>query len=371
MRLPARRLSLQDKTVKLARVLLTALLAMPEAGGPAVAQQPVATTVDAELVHSLSVIADGDVMMSRFMPMITAFRSDWGAEKTLKEIAALDAEVRDLFWIYFLRAETTSGEMHLFLTREAVARRKATALRADLIASGKGAAEADAYLERLLFSGGNPAQHAPAVAEALSRSGLARQHRAFVAAQALAAEDPEADFSGLNAEFGTPADLQEAIEAYRARTPAIAAWIAQVRHALSDDARLWHLRRELEDLTDDDVERLPKPLRIIHCVDRFNLHMVTASFSPFFHKLTGDHAPETVAAMRAMGLKRHADALQRGMDMIGQPYPTDWPTREKLWNNINTDDLDEELVRLTVDIEESEITPALLSLAKRQGLLPR
>ncbi|PDS80614.1 DUF4375 domain-containing protein [Rhizobium sp. L43] len=327
--------------------------------------------MEASKLQALTTMSVEFVIETTFLPKVMRLRYDDDKTGILREIEALDADVRNLFWLSYLQEETPSGEMHRFFTTVAEQRKNTAAVKRLLIEQGQ--KETDEIVRDLGESSMNsdPSRHADAVAEALSEARLARQAETFRAAGALAARDAEADFSALDTVFGSKSDLQSAIAAYVERTPTLTRWVESARAGIDEEDRLHYLTGKLYSMDEVEIERLPKPLKQIFVVNYFNAEMLNGGVHQFFFNPSGQYAPEVAAALREIGLEAHADAVQRGIDMFSKPYPKDARRRRALRFGHEWGEWDDRLSALTGDVDDGEITPALISLAKRENLLPR
>lgn len=91
----------------------------------------------------------------------------------------------------------------------------------------------------------------------------------------------------------------------------------------------------------------------------------------FFANSSGDFAPEVVATMREVGLPRHADAVQRTIDMFDTPYPSDRDMRHERHFSKGWSDWDESLNAPTYEVDDGEIIGKMLDITKTEGLMPR
>jgi hypothetical protein len=217
----------------------------------------------------------------------------------------------------------------------------------------------------------DPARHADAVSRALYDAGLVRQADAFAKASGLAKADIDGDFAPFDAAFGSAADLQAAIRSYIDRTPSLVEWARQARAKIGDEDRLSYLTDQLHAMDDATIDRLPKPLKEIFVVDSFNAEMLNGGVHQYFFNSSGKYAPDAVLALRDLGLNGLADAVQRGIDMFSKPYPTDTARRRQLHFGKDWSEWDERLSSLTDEVDDGTMTPALISLAKRENLLPK
>ncbi|SFB02697.1 protein of unknown function [Rhizobium sp. NFR07] len=329
---------------------------------------------DAALVQRLTVMSDIFVIEDTFLPLIMRLR--YGDDKTevLSKVDAFEPDTRSLFWLTYLHYEMRPDGLRYFFTSVADQRAQTAEVKKMLLEQGHSAKDVDATLASLdeMSRKTDPSLNAGAVTKALSDAGLSRQLEAFKATQALAARDAEADFSALDKTFGTKPELRTAIDAYLTRTPSLVTWLADARGKVDDDSRLGYLTGQLGALDEDAMNRLPKAFKEIYVVDYFNAEMLNGSVHQFFFNSSGDYAPEVVSALREIGLTKHADAVQRGIDLFKPPYPTDTEKRRQLYfSGEGWGEWDDKLSELTGDVDDGEITPALIALAKRENILPR
>ena len=171
--------------------------------------------------------------------------------------------------------------------------------------------------------------------------------------------------------FGSQEQLAERVGAYVESIPSLAAWANQAREKLTEEQRLNWLLSQLTVERDirSETATWPRRYRQLLLIDMFNEELLNGGLHQFFFNSSGDYAPEVVAALRDFGLARHADAVQRSIDMFGQPYPLDRQmrfTHFKEWS-----DWDVKLNAPTEEIRDGEIEDTMLAIVKREGLLPR
>jgi hypothetical protein len=352
--------------------LIAAPIAAAMTTGAAFAQT--ATETEAGIVQRLTVMSDIFVIEDQFLPLIVRLRYGDDKTETLAKVDAFEPEVRTLFWLTYLQNEMRPDGLRYFFTTVAEQRAQTADVKKMLLEQGHSEADVDATLASLdeMSRKTDPSLNADAVTKALSDAGLTGQLEAFEATRALAAKDAEADFSALDKGFGSKPELRAAIDAYVTRTPSLTAWLADARGKVEDDARLGYLTGQLASLDEDEMNRLPKAFKQIYVVDYFNAEMLNGSVHQFFFNSSGDYAPEVVSAFREIGLNKHADAVQRGIDMFKPPYPTDTEKRRALYfSGEEWGEWDDKLGELTGDVDDGEITPALVALAKRENILPR
>jgi len=176
--------------------------------------------------------------------------------------------------------------------------------------------------------------------------------------------------------FGSREQLAERIAAYVERTASLTAWTDSARAKMTDEQRLDWLLQQLTVESDNSediraqIANWPKPYRQLFLLDLFNMEILNGGVHQFFFNSSGDFALEVVATMREVGLIRHADALQRAVDMFGRPYPSDREVRfghfKEGWS-----DWDRKLNAPTDEIRDGEIDETMLAILKREGLMPQ
>ena len=180
----------------------------------------------------------------------------------------------------------------------------------------------------------------------------------------------------LSASFGSRADYRRAIEEVVRRTPTLLAWANQARAKISDQDRLqWLTERLWVDTPEHMAKRIatwPAAYRQLYLLDLFNGEMLNGGVHQFFSNSSGDLALEVVVALREANLPKHADAVQKGVDMFAAPYPVDRQIRDGyFFGNGETTEWDNKLDALTADVDDGAIATAMLAIAKREGLLPK
>jgi hypothetical protein len=180
----------------------------------------------------------------------------------------------------------------------------------------------------------------------------------------------------LSASFGSRADFRRAIEEVVRRTPKLLAWADQVRGKISDQDRLqWLTERLWVDTPEGMAKRIPTwpaPYRQLYLLDLFNGEMLNGGVHQFFSNSSGNLAQEVVIALREANLPKHADAVQKGVEMFAAPYPVDRQIRGRyFFVNGETTEWDNRLDALTANVDDGAIGAAMLAIAKREGLLPQ
>jgi hypothetical protein len=175
--------------------------------------------------------------------------------------------------------------------------------------------------------------------------------------------------------FGSRQQFGERIAAYVERTPSLVAWTDSTRDKMSEQDRLNLLLRRLTvsdwESARSEIAAWPKPYRQLFLLHLFNEEMLNGGVHQFFVNSSGDFAPEVVSTMRDVGLPRHADAVQRAIDMFEKPYPSDRNVRHEHYFAKKWSDWDEKLNAPTGEVDDGEIITAMLAIAKQEGLLPR
>jgi hypothetical protein len=180
----------------------------------------------------------------------------------------------------------------------------------------------------------------------------------------------------LSASFGSRADYRRAIEEVVRRTPKLLAWADQARGKISDQERLQWLTEHLwVDTPEGMAKRIPTwpaAYRQLYLLDLFNGEMLNGGVHQFFSNSSGNLAQEVVIALHEANLPKHADAVQKGVEMFDTPYPVDRQNRGRyFFVNGETTEWDNRLDALTADVDDGAIGAAMLAIAKREGLLPQ
>lgn len=205
---------------------------------------------------------------------------------------------------------------------------------------------------------------------ALVDAGMTSRAQAFKAAMALDARD-DADFSALDAAFGSEEAFSEAISDYIARTPALTAWARKARSELEDRDRLDWLIVKIARLDEDARARLPEALTTIHAVSYFEGQISNGGIHQAFFNSSGDFAPEAAAGLRKLGRMAEADIVERGIAMFSTPYPRDTEQRRTTHFQPGGSAWDDRLAALGDGFDLDSIGPALIKFARREGLLPK
>ena len=242
------------------------------------------------------------------------------------------------------------------------------------------------------LSGGN---YAPEVQRALVEAGLSRladvfgraiavfgapypterrvreKHFAWSQSAPLNAFDHQ--IIALGKEFGDRDSLAEGVVSYVRRTPVMARWVDGWRTGLSEYERLRFLTGRLYTPSDKAaLAEWPRPYRLLYLLDLFNLEMLNGGVHQYFANSSGDVAREVAEALREAGLPEHARAVEKGMAMFGESYPTDRAKREPfLFRGGESTDFDDKLEALIGEVDDGAIERAMLKLAKEADVLPR
>jgi hypothetical protein len=151
-----------------------------------------------------------------------------------------------------------------------------------------------------------------------------------------------------------------------------------LRAKATDDQRLAFLFEGLlpclsdDYAPDDEVGRLaalPPAYARIAEVYTFQAEMLNGSVDQFFYNSSGNFAPEVVTALRAMGLEKHAAAVQRGIDLFPNPYPRQTgPRREFML--AHREHFFRTMDELTNIVDDGSIQPAMINYARQADILP-
>ena len=168
---------------------------------------------------------------------------------------------------------------------------------------------------------------------------------------------------------------EQAVEGVVGRSPALSAWTEAQRAAMPDSDRLDWLGGQLALDGPEEMRRViriwPSPYQLLYLLDLVNGEVRNGGVSQFFFNDSGSLAPEVVAALREAGLPRHADAVQRGIDMFRAPYPNNTAQRRaQYFQHDGITPFDNGLDTLTGDVDDGAIGPAMIALAKRDGVMP-
>lgn len=329
------------------------------------------TQPEARDLQALTTISTEFVIETTFLPQIMRVKYDDDKGAILADIGRLEPEVRNLFWLSYLHYVVPGGELHHFFTTIAEARKIQEEAKKLLVAQGQSVSDDTLHEMTEMSKKSDPARNADAVLQALTAAGLTRQAQAFAAVRDLAAKSEDADFAALDVAFGEMTELPGAIGSYVERTPGLVEWSAKAREKIGDEDRLSYLTGKLNAMEDAEIDRLPKALKQIYVVDYFNAEMLNGGVHQFFFNSSGGYAPDVAVALRELGLTTHADVIERGIDMFSKPYPTDMQKRRVLNFAGEWGAWDEALSALTYEVDDGEISPALITLAKHENLLPR
>jgi hypothetical protein len=164
-----------------------------------------------------------------------------------------------------------------------------------------------------------------------------------------------------------------------AASPALTAIFEPARAGATDQQRLAFLGYGLWDCVNhygpsEDVSvrlsELPESHRNIAVTFIFEAEMLNGGVEQFFLNSSGTLAPDVVQALSAMGLPKHAAAVQKGIDSFPRPYPRD---RNKRWAAMlaGGDDFGTMLNALTAEVDDGELARAMIRTAREAGILPK
>lgn len=164
-----------------------------------------------------------------------------------------------------------------------------------------------------------------------------------------------------------------------AASPALSAMFEPARAAASDQQRLAFLGYGLWNCvnhygTPEDVSarlaELPEAYRNIAVTFIFEAEMLNGGVEQFFLNSSGTLAPDVVEALAAIGLPKHAAAVQKGIERFPKPYPRQRDTR---WAAIQAggEDFSAALNALTADVDDGELSRAMIRAARAAGILPK
>lgn len=189
----------------------------------------------------------------------------------------------------------------------------------------------------------------------------------------------DANLKALSAKFRALPSLLDEAETRIMRSPALKAIYEPLKAAATDGDKLGYLTNGLIGCLADDetyqqqaafLARLPAPYARIIVVRVFEDEVSNGSVAQFFYKSSGNFAPEVVVALNEMGLKKHAGAVEHGVDLFPKPYPTD-PSKRWHFMSEHDDALANTLKGLTNIVDDGRIYPAVIQFAKDNNVWPR
>ena len=286
------------------------------------------------------------------------------AREAADAVAALPPGVQTLFWLIYCGQELgddsddTHHVLHVFFA----------------LWGGDSAPEIEAAMREAGL-----AERARVFADAMAmfgqpypRASQARYNRLGWATPSKAFNAFDLSLIALGRAFGSRAAFKEAVDRFIASRPDLAAWVDQARSSLTDRDRLVNLvtRMDAFDGSRDRAVflRWPEPYRSLQILEIGLLELVNGGAEQFFVNMSGDTAPEAVAAYRMIGLPKAADAVATGIGFFPRPYPRDRDAR--LAAEQAAPSLSDRLDALTEPIREGT-SDAMVAYAKREGVLPR
>jgi hypothetical protein len=188
----------------------------------------------------------------------------------------------------------------------------------------------------------------------------------------------DADLAALSRRYRALPDLLDIAVDRIAASPALTALYEPARAATPDEAKLDWLGYQLWDCIDhygppDDVSArlaaLPPAYRHIAVTFIFQAEMLNGSVEQFFYNSSGTLAPDVLRALSLMRLPKHAFAVWHGIHMFPEPYPRDLEERRDIML-ASGEGWREALAELTYDVDDGEMQPAMIRLAREAGILP-
>jgi hypothetical protein len=189
----------------------------------------------------------------------------------------------------------------------------------------------------------------------------------------------DAKLRALSSEFHALPDLVDEAETRIMHRPELKAIYERLKANATNTDRLGYLTNGLmvcfadamsDDKEDSLLDRLPSPYARILLVSIFEFEMLNGSVEQFFYNSSGRFAPRVVTALTDFGLKKHAEAIQHGIDLFPQPYPTDMGARREFMLE-RRESVDTALEDLTDIVNDGEIEPAMIRTAREADILPK
>lgn len=189
----------------------------------------------------------------------------------------------------------------------------------------------------------------------------------------------DARLKDLSDRYQRLSDVLDAAAARVAASPELTGIYEPTRAATADDVRLSYLASGLwncldhygpPDAVGQRLAELPVAYRHIVVTFIFQAEMLNGSVEQFFYNSSGTLAPEVVLALSAMGLDKHAAAVQKGIDMFPKPYPRDLEKRRRIMA-VAGNGLSEALNALTGNVDDGAMEPAMIRTAREAGILPK
>jgi Domain of unknown function (DUF4375) len=184
----------------------------------------------------------------------------------------------------------------------------------------------------------------------------------------------------ISREFGVQTRYRTALERFIEQDEASRAILVVTRAAMTDDDRVASIFRrgfghfdffDNPEEADRVLAETPEPYRTMYPLWIFQGEMLNGSVHQFFYNSSGLLAPQVVAAMRQVGLRKHATAVERGIAMFSSPYQRRTTDRRISHFREGWTDWDDRLGALTDDVDDGAIQSAIIDLAKKHDVLPR
>ena len=177
-------------------------------------------------------------------------------------------------------------------------------------------------------------------------------------------------------DFGPREALLARVAEYVCANPALTQWFLQARSQMTEMDRLgWVFRRLLTsyelygepELLRAKLSLLPPAYRTVVLVFIAEAEYINGGVSQFFSNSSGAFAPETITALRDVGLSVRADAIEKAIGWLPKPYPIDTEARRQALLASNEASFE----ALDVEFRGEPFEPALIDFARRNDVIPR
>jgi hypothetical protein len=188
----------------------------------------------------------------------------------------------------------------------------------------------------------------------------------------------DAHLASLSARFRALRDPIDIAADKVAQSPTLTTVFEPLRRSASDDDRLSFLTSGLWACVDAygptegvlaRLATLPDAHRHIIVASIFQEEMLNGSVEQFFYNSSGALAPEVLEALTAMGLPKHAAAVQKGIDLFIKPYPRDTELRRAMMEVVRPL-ISDPLNALTAEVDDGEIQVGMIRMARAAGIMP-
>jgi hypothetical protein len=189
----------------------------------------------------------------------------------------------------------------------------------------------------------------------------------------------EAKLKALSARYRALPSILTAAVAHIDRSPELRAIYGKLLAQAPEEARFDYLAEGLwrcvnhydaPEVVLDRLKSLPPPYANIIVARIFEAEMLNGAVEQFFFNSSGNFAPEVVSSLQAMGLSKHAEAVQEAIALFPRPYPRDL-ARRRDFMLAQGEDFAQRLEEITEVVDDGAIRQAMIRTAREADILPK